>query len=259
MVQKCQELEYAHFWTNTPNESYKSCTYGLGLKEFHSSNGWLSRYKQRHDIQLRIISGESGAVTPEQTDYWSTITLPKLLADYDPKDIFNADESGLFYKLLPEKSLVMKGDHCHGGKRHKDRLTILPCASMDGIVKMPLLVIGKSMKPRCFKGVKTLPTPYHANKKAWMTGDIFTQWVREHDRKFYNQSRQVAIVIDNCPSHPHVLGLKAIKLIFLPPNTQPMDQGIIANLKHHYRSLLLQNLLPPSINKKFTPFQYWRR
>ena len=66
----------------------------------------------------------------------------------------------------------MKGDNCHGGKHPKDLLTILPCASMDDIEKMLSLVIGKSMKPRCFKGVKILPTPYHANKKVWMTGDI---------------------------------------------------------------------------------------
>ena len=37
------------------------------------------------------------------------------------------------------------------------------------------------------------------------------------------------------------------KEVFLPPNTtshtQPMDQGIIANLKHHYRSILLKQLI----------------
>ena len=179
---------------------------GLGL-DFHSSEGWLSRFKQRHDIQFRVISGESGDVTTEQMDYWSTTTLPKLLIDYHPRDIFNADELGLFYKFLPAKSLVMKGDLSHGGKRHKDRIFILPCVNMDGMEKMPLLVIGKSMKPRCFKGVKTLPTPYQSNKNAWMTANIFTEWVRECDRKFSIQNRQVAIVIDNCPAHPHVLGL----------------------------------------------------
>lgn len=68
------------------------------------------------------------------------------------------------------------------------------------------------------------------------------------NRKFAKQKRKVAMVLDNCPSHPHIIpGLKAIKMIFLPPNTtsvtQPMDQDIIANIKHYYRSALLQQRL----------------
>ena len=149
---------------------------------------------------------------------------------------------------MPNKSLVFKGDSCHGGKLSKERITILPCANMTGTEKLPLLVIGKAAKPRCFKGVKSLPTPYRANKRAWMTGAMFTEWITEHDKKFAKQKRKVAMVLDNCPAHPHVIpGLKAIKMVFLPPNTtsvtQPMDQGIIANLKHHYRSALLQQRL----------------
>ena len=41
------------------------------------------------------------------------------------------------------------------------------------------------------------------------------------------------MIVDNCPAHPHVKGLKSVKLVFLPPNTtsviQPMDQGVIRN------------------------------
>lgn len=219
----------------------------LNIEDFHASDGWLDRFKRRHDINFRVISGESANVTSAQTDQWSTITLPKLLKDYAPRDIFNADETGLFFKLLPDKSLVFKGDSCHGGKRSKERLSVLPCANMTGTEKLPLLVIGKSQKPRCFKGVKTLPTLYRANKKAWMTSVLFIEWVRDQDRKFALQKRNVAVVIDNCPSHPHITGLKAIKLVFLPPNTtsrtQPMDQGIIANFKHHYKNILIQQLI----------------
>lgn len=51
------------------------------------------------------------------------------------------------------------------------------------------------------------------------------------------------MVVDNCPAHPRVKNLKAITLVFLPPNTtsktQPMDQGVIQNLKVHYRKRML--------------------
>ena len=37
------------------------------------------------------------------------------------------------------------------------------------------------------------------------------------------------MIVNNCPAHPEISGLKAINLQFLPPNAssckQPMDQG----------------------------------
>ena len=98
---------------------------------------------------------------------------------------------------------------------------ILAPPLMTGTEKIPLLVIGKSEKPRCFKGVNSLPTPYRTNKKAWMTSIIFTEWVREQTRKLSMQNRHVAIVIDNCPAHTHVPGLRSVKLVFLPPPPPP--------------------------------------
>ena len=139
----------------------------------------------------------------------------------------------------------MKGDACKGGKLSKERLTVLVAANMSGNDKLPLLVIGKFAKPRCFNGVQTLPVHYEANKKAWMKSDIFTTWLLKLDRKFQSNRRKVAMVVDNCPAHPNLQAqLQAIKLVFLPPNTtsllQPSDQGIIRNLKVHYRHILLQ-------------------
>ena len=68
-----------------------------------------------------------------------------------------------------------------------------------------------------------------------MDGKLFEEWLRELDRKFAFEGRNVAFVIDNCPTHPHIDNLKAIEFFFLPPNTtsktQPMDQGVIRSLK----------------------------
>jgi len=152
--------------------------------EFNGSNGWLNRFKERHGITFRIINGEGSSVADNQVDDWYSTALPKLLDSYAPQDVYNADEMGVFYKLLPAKSLTVKGEQCTGGKLSKDRLTVLPCANMTGTDKLPLLVIGKALKPRCFKGVKTLPTDYTANKKAWMTTVLLTDWLQKLDRRF---------------------------------------------------------------------------
>ena len=64
-----------------------------------------------------------------------------------------------------------------------------------------------------------------------MDGTLFEEWLHELNRKFEMQGRNVAMIVDNCPAHPEVSGLKAINLQFLSPNTtsstQPMDQGVI--------------------------------
>ncbi|XP_033745614.1 tigger transposable element-derived protein 6-like [Pecten maximus] len=64
------------------------------------------------------------------------------------------------------------------------------------------------------------------------------------------------MLLDNCTAHPHVEGLSSIKLVFLPPNTtsklQPMDQGIINNLKQKYRRFLIEYLLK-CFDKSLTP------
>ena len=45
------------------------------------------------------------------------------MTTYNESDIFNADETGLFYKYLPDNTLTFKSDKCHGGKQSKDRVT----------------------------------------------------------------------------------------------------------------------------------------
>jgi hypothetical protein len=52
-----------------------------------------------------------------------------------------------------------------------------------GTDKKKLLVIGKSKKPRCFQKIslQKLPDECHANKNAWMTLAIFTEWLQRWD------------------------------------------------------------------------------
>ncbi|KAK9719728.1 CENP-B N-terminal DNA-binding domain [Popillia japonica] len=63
-------------------------------------------------------------VSEENVDAWMG-RLPELLQNYEPRNIFNADEFGLFFKLMPDKSYVFKGETCHGGKASKEKLTVL--------------------------------------------------------------------------------------------------------------------------------------
>ena len=96
-----------------------------------------------------------------------------------------------------------------------------------------------------FKNARSIPEQYESNSKAWMVSSLFSSWLTKLDSRFVTEKRKVAMVVDNCPAHPNIL--KAITLVFLPPNTtsksQPCDQGIIQNLKLHYRKHLILQLL----------------
>ena len=101
-------------------------------------------------------------------------------------------------------------------------------------------MIGRYDRPRCFKDIKHLPIGmYRSNKKAWMTSTLFEEWISKWDKKL---NHKVALILDNCAAHPKLTSLKNIDLFFLPPNTtaktQPMDQGVIQNLKLFYRQQL---------------------
>ena len=47
--------------------------------------------------------------------------------------------------------------------------------------KLPLYVIRKAPKPRCFSGVKGLPCRYRCRIKSWMDEDLFAEWIKELD------------------------------------------------------------------------------
>lgn len=87
----------------------------------------------------------------------------------------------------------------------------------DGEKEVPI-VIWKSEKPRCFKGinVSTFPVHYYSQSKPWMNGEILDKVLTKLNRKFSSQHRNVALLLDNAGCHPEELKGKYsnIKLIF---------------------------------------------
>ena len=114
------------------------------------------------------LAGEAAAVDPEVADIWLTTRLPGLLERYAPEDIYNADETGVFFQMLPNKTLAFKGEKCTGGKESKVRVSVMLLANMTGTDKQRILVIGKSQKQRCFQNISItqLGVTYRSNKKA---------------------------------------------------------------------------------------------
>ena len=131
-------------------------------------------FLSRHNISFKVIGGESKSVTKHIVVPWNETTLPTLLSKYDLKYIFNADEFGLLYQCLANKTYHFKGQTCSGGKNNKVRLTAMAAGNAIG-EKLPMFVIDKSKTPRCFKHIKKLPCHYKSQKKSWIHSQIFEE------------------------------------------------------------------------------------
>lgn len=172
------------------------------------------------------------------------------MVDYDARNIFNADETGLFYNCLLNRTLTFKNDKCHGGKNSKERIIVMLAANINGFQKLRHLMIEKFANPRCLKNIKSFPLMYQSNKKEWMTGVLFTEWLLCIDADMKKVNRKILMFVDNCNAHNLVINnahLENIQIHFLPPNTtstlQPLDQGIIKHFKTMYLKEIVREVL----------------
>uniref|UniRef100_H3AH53 HTH CENPB-type domain-containing protein n=1 Tax=Latimeria chalumnae TaxID=7897 RepID=H3AH53_LATCH len=202
------------------------------------SLNWIDRFHCRHNIVFTTVCGEGADVDGD------VILLWKVIWGLIPRDVFNFDETGLFFCLQPDKTMCFnKG----WARNNKERLTVLLGANSDRSEKRLPLVIGKAQKPRCFKDVHSLPCTYRTNKKAWMTSQLFTEFLMDYDNCFKREKYYFLCITAHKDMHLH-----NITLPFLPPNTshlQTTDQGIIKNFKACYRKQLVKWHLPETDNR----------
>jgi hypothetical protein len=180
----------------------------LNDKDFVRTTGWIDRFKLRH-ICCGKVSGAARAVSCETAAEWLNKVRPEVREGYSDSDIFKADETGIFFRLTPDKTLKFKVDKCAGRKLSKYRITVL-CANSNGTEKRQLFVIGKSNSPRYFKNVKCLPVRYRANTKSLMTSDLFESELRLWDQQLPLQNRKLLLLVDKCPAHSELDNLQNI-------------------------------------------------
>jgi len=134
-----------------------------------------------------------------------------------------------------------------GVKSKKQWLTYAFTLNADGSEKLIPFVIGKAARPRAFnkKSGAQLGFYYRNNAKAWMTGHLYQDWLRQWDRELQEQGRKILLLQDNFSGHIVPDDLQSIRGVenFEPNLTahiQPKDQGIIRCFKAHYRARFIQ-------------------
>ena len=70
----------------------------LGKPEFVATDGWLTRWKVRNQMNFKRTHGEKASVDSEGAEEWISTVLPRLLHQYEPEDIYNMDETGVYYR-----------------------------------------------------------------------------------------------------------------------------------------------------------------
>lgn len=250
-------------------------------KEFKASRGWFEKFKKRTGIHSVMRHGEAASSDKKAAENYVSDFKKLLISEgYLPQQIFNCDETGLFWKKMPKRTYITEEEKAlPGHKPMKDRLTLLFCANASGDLKIKPLLVYHSETPRAFKKCNIhknkLNVMWKANNKAWVTRDIFVEWINEvfgpSVKKYLlemNLPLHALLVLDNAPAHPPSLQndlldeFQFIKIQYLPPNTtpllQPMDQQVISNFKKLYTKGLFEHCFEVTEETNLTLREFWK-
>ncbi|EGZ11465.1 hypothetical protein PHYSODRAFT_521014 [Phytophthora sojae] len=214
---------------------------GIDATQLRLSNGWLQSFKKRNGIRSHTLHGEGGAVEADEVRD-ARLELQELVAQFTPENVFNFDETALFYPLAPNRTLATTYK-----KKEKQRLTLAFCCNATGSDKLDPIVIGSAKNPRCFKkgaAIKGKSILYKFSKNAWMTSVIFDEWLHLFNMRMAAANRKVLLLVDNASCHKILRNLTHVTVHFLPPNmtsaVQPLDAGIIRSFKARYRKYFVR-------------------
>ncbi|KAF7685248.1 Tigger transposable element-derived protein 4, partial [Cucumispora dikerogammari] len=179
------------------------------------------------------------------------LEFPKIREGYEDADIFNIDETALYIRKPINKFYVINKNMDNKNiKFNKTRVTLMLGYNMIEDELTPLL-IGVSKIFRCFKDndLSSLGVKYVSSKPAWMTANIFSNYLKDLNEDLIKQKRPILLILDNFSGHK-IANLSNIKLKFLPKNAisiiQPLDQGVIKAFKSKYLRILNSYLVSSS-------------
>nr|XP_031834591.1 tigger transposable element-derived protein 2-like [Nomia melanderi] len=230
-----------------------------GPSDFRGSEGWLWRFKQRYRISYLTNQSENDA--PEKPAVKIFLRdLKRIIRDrgIDPEHLYNMQETGLTWKLLPTRLLVHAAERTVDERTiTKEKVTIGFCANATGTHKLPILFVNKDDSPRALKHCRDhLPVVYKSREKARLDEKVFADWY-ENDFKISVSKHQsetgkygpVLLVVDD--SKARYLPAETARddrfaIVYLPLDTtsirQPMNEGILKNVKNSFRCKMLRRM-----------------
>ncbi|KAG1096243.1 hypothetical protein G6F42_018400 [Rhizopus arrhizus] len=87
------------------------------------SKGWIHRFMRRHNLKNRLMNGKAGSAEVDTADVQNQLKeVKEALRGYEPRDTYNVDESGLYYRSAPTRTLSQKP--VSGVKVDKTRMSV---------------------------------------------------------------------------------------------------------------------------------------
>ncbi|XP_038603240.1 tigger transposable element-derived protein 1-like [Tachyglossus aculeatus] len=238
---------------------------------FSASSGWFAGFKNRYLYNWHNIRPAGGAAGEEVAagvgaalGVGAAACFPRVLREvveeggYSPKQVFNLDDSGLFWKRLPARTYLSREEAAAPGFRAaRDRVTVMLGANVHGDCKLKPVVAYHAANPPALNGLVKhhLPVHFRPSRRGRVTGSIFSEYFSGplHDElRLYCRRENIAfkilLVLDHAPGHPPCVAelSENVKVIFLPPNTasllQPMDQGVFTVFRVYYLRRMLGEL-----------------
>jgi hypothetical protein len=147
---------------------------------FSASRGWFYNFRKRMGLHNVQTMGESASADSNAAERFPR-ELKEIIeqGEYRREQIFNVDETGLFWKKMPSRTYLAEKERSQPGyKVSKDRLTLLLGGNASGDLKLKPLLIYRAQNPRVLRDIpkNALPVIWKANKKAWVTRQIFEEW-----------------------------------------------------------------------------------
>ncbi|KAM3836532.1 tigger transposable element-derived protein 1-like [Vipera latastei] len=241
---------------------------------FTASRGWFMRFQRRFNYHSTRKSRKGASVDEAAKRFLDELDDIIAKGSYLPEQIFNVEETWLFWKKMPDRTYIHKEAKAMPGyKTFKEKVTLLLGGNVSGFKLKPFLV-HKSGNHRAFKNIckRKLPVYYRSNQKAWMTQVLFEDWCMNcfipQVKEYCLQKKipfKILLLLDHRPGHPpHLHNIYPdITVVYLPKNTtpllQPMDQGAIAIFKAYYlRAMFVKAVDVMEEDKRMTLREFWK-
>ena len=121
-----------------------------GPSPFRASRGWFDRSKKRYGLHNVKLTGEHASADHEAAETFPA-QLTQLIEDngYVPEQVFNADETGLFWgKINAHKNFQLEAREdleASWFKAAKDRVFLRLCANAKGDCMIKLMMLYHSL------------------------------------------------------------------------------------------------------------------